>query len=513
MVQKIKILLLEDDPDDVDIIQSTLQQYGLSFHLTVAATRPEYENALDSHAFDVIVSDHQLPAFSSIEALRLRNGKKLNTPFILVTGAVSDEYAAAMLHEGAVDYVLKDRLQRLPAALRKAVDQYTIVLQKLAAEQALKKSNELFELAAQASFDVIWDFDVASKTIQFNDALKKNFGYDFHQLDSPAELLKYIHPKDIAQFKKSFAAVVKGKDIRWHTQFRVLRADSSVAYVNSNALLIRGEDNRVYRIVGVLQDVSQIINLQVELNQEKIRKQKELTDAILQAQERERDEIGKELHDNVNQLLATGKIMIDAALSSPDMHDELLRISQESILAAIAEIRNISHAMIAPSMQEDQFVEAINSLMRTVNLTGTLQVTAILPDAKHLQRINDKLKLTLYRIIQEQMANILKHARAETASINLSIKGNQLLLSVTDNGCGFNPKKRTEGVGLKNIENRVEVFEGKMEVISRPDFGCKLKVSIPLATKEDFVFPLKGKKTRSATNLQPPNQKSLFTDR
>lgn len=511
MHQKINILLLEDDQDDVDFIRSILLQDGLSFDLLVVVSREQYHAALEQDAFDIIISDHQLPAFSSIEALRMRNEKNLETPFILVTGAVSDEYAAAMLREGAVDYILKDRLQRLPSAVRKAVERHHISLQKAAAEQALKKSNELFELASQASFDVIFDYDVAGKTIQFNDALKKNFGYSFQQL-SPDEIVKYIYPKDISTFRKSFATVLKSSDIRWHAQFRAIRSDNSVAYVNSNALLIRGENNRVFRIVGVLQDVSQIINLQVELNQEKIRKQKELTDAIIQAQEKERDEIGKELHDNVNQLLATAKIMIDAAISTPDMHDELLRISQDSILSAIAEIRNISHDMIAPAMEEDQFVEAINNLIRTVNLSGTLHVTAVLPDTKQLQRINDKMKLTLYRIIQEQMANILKHAKAESATVTLSIKGNQLLLSITDNGIGFNPKKRTEGVGLKNIENRVEVFEGKMEIISRPDMGCKLKVSIPLAPKDEFIFPLKGKKLRPA-GAQAPDHPRLFTDR
>ena len=512
MVQKINILLLEDDQDDVDFIRSILQQDGFSFDLLVAESKEQYQAALERDSFDIIISDHQLPAFSSIDALRMRNERNLELPFILVTGAVSDEYAAAMLREGAVDYILKDRLQRLPSAVRKAVERHHISIQKAVAEQALKKSNELFALASQASFDVIFDYDVASKTIQFNDALKKNFGYSFQQLNSPNEIVQYIYPKDLSAFRKSFAAVLKSNDIRWHHQFRAIRSDNSIAYINSNALLIRGENNRVFRIVGVLQDVSQIINLQVELNQEKIRKQKELTNAIIQAQEKERDEIGKELHDNVNQLLATAKIMIDAALSTPDMHDELLRISQESILSAIAEIRNISHDMIAPSMEEDQFMEAINNLIRTVNLTGTLNVTAVLPDMKQLHRISDKMKLALYRIIQEQMANIMKHAKAETATVTLSIKGNHLLLSITDNGIGFNPKKRTEGVGLKNIENRVEVFEGKMEIISRPDLGCKLKVSIPLTPKDEFVFPLKGKKLRPA-GAQSPNQPGLFSDR
>src|SRR5829696_7774641 len=96
---------------------------------------------------------------------------------------------------------------------------------------------------------------------------------------------------------------------------------------------------------------TELRRLQHEMVEKEVKKQKQLADVTIQAQEKERSEISKELHDNVNQLLATAKIMIDTARSVPEIHDLCLQKSQEVILSAIKEIRHISHAMMPPSFE------------------------------------------------------------------------------------------------------------------------------------------------------------------
>jgi two-component system sensor histidine kinase UhpB len=487
MKHTLNILLLEDDADDAFLIESFMDKSGLSFKSTIVGSRNEFISAIDHNKFDLIISDHYLPTFSSIEALRICNEKGIGTPFILVTGAVSDEYAATMLREGAVDYILKDRLQRLPSAIKMAVEQQRIRREKAAAETALVQSNERFELAAEASFDVIWDYDAIHKTFYCNDALEKNFGYRVKDIQDPLELLQHIHPEDLQQLKVSYDQLLEDEGTRWHRQFRVIKSNGTLAYVHSNVLILRDASNTIYRIIGVLQDVTEIIVLQKELSQEKLQRQQYITDTTIQAQEKEREEIGKELHDNVNQLLATAKIMIDAAMSNPAMQDELLRLSKDSIMSAIQEIRNISHSMMPPELEVDQFIEAIQNMAYKIGISGKCMVSVDLPQPAELRNVTEKIKLALYRIIQEQLTNILKYSKAKRALLDIQIKRNMVFLTIADNGVGFDPTVKPKGIGLKNMENRAELLEGRLRIQSRPGHGCTIRVRIPLVPSNEYV--------------------------
>jgi two-component system sensor histidine kinase UhpB len=104
-----------------------------------------------------------------------------------------------------------------------------------------------------------------------------------------------------------------------------------------------------------------------------------------------------------------------------------------------------------------------------------------LDTSAYLQDVADEgIKLTCYRIAQVQLNNIVKHARAKSASIALIRASNQLSLTIKDDGVGFNPGKKTSGIGLRNIQNRVGFYNGTVQVESAPGKGCTLAISIPL---------------------------------
>src|SRR3569623_168040 len=114
MMHSIKILHLEDIPSDAELVERTLKRSGIEFEKLLVDTRDEFTSALKEFKPDVILSDHSLPAFNSLEALKLLKDSGSNVPFILITATVSEEFAVQVMQEGAADYVLKDRLQRLP---------------------------------------------------------------------------------------------------------------------------------------------------------------------------------------------------------------------------------------------------------------------------------------------------------------------------------------------------------------------------------------------------------------
>jgi signal transduction histidine kinase len=142
MEKELKILMLEDLEDDVGLIERTLKKQGIQFVSKRVDTRDEFVDALDAFDPDVILSDHALPQFNSLEALTICRNQHIDIPFILVTGTVSEEFAVSCLKQGADDYVLKSNLVRLPSAIQNALKQRHHEHKRKKAEKALRKQNE-----------------------------------------------------------------------------------------------------------------------------------------------------------------------------------------------------------------------------------------------------------------------------------------------------------------------------------------------------------------------------------
>ena len=142
MEDPLKILMLEDLQDDVGLIERTLRKQGISFVTERVDTQDQFVDALKSFRPDVILSDHALPQFNSLEALKICQKMGLNVPFILVTGTVSEEFAVSCLKHGADDYVLKSNLVRLPSAIQNALRQRLHENKRKNAERTLRDQNE-----------------------------------------------------------------------------------------------------------------------------------------------------------------------------------------------------------------------------------------------------------------------------------------------------------------------------------------------------------------------------------
>lgn len=140
--KELKILMLEDLQDDVGLIERTLRKEGLLFSSRRVDSQEEFTESLEKFHPDVILSDHALPQFNSLEALKICRKQAANIPFILVTGTVSEEFAVSCLKQGADDYVLKSNMVRLPSAIQNALKQRQQEAKRKKAEGTLRKRNE-----------------------------------------------------------------------------------------------------------------------------------------------------------------------------------------------------------------------------------------------------------------------------------------------------------------------------------------------------------------------------------
>jgi signal transduction histidine kinase len=219
--------------------------------------------------------------------------------------------------------------------------------------------------------------------------------------------------------------------------------------------------------------------MEQQLLQRELDKQKLIGQATIETQEQERSEIGRELHDNVNQVLTTTKLYLDLSLSNPELKDELIEKSSKNVIYVINEIRQLSRSLMNPSLGDLGLIDSIHDLIENINITRKLHVT--LKAGEELEdKLSENQKLTLFRIIQEALNNAIKHAKATNVFINLYESKSNLFLTINDDGVGFEPVSVKKGSGLKNIQNRVYLANGTISLESTPGKGCNIEITFPI---------------------------------
>ncbi|MBS1655004.1 MAG: PAS domain S-box protein [Bacteroidetes bacterium] len=306
--------------------------------------------------------------------------------------------------------------------------------------------------------------DVNEKAIQF-------YGY------SKEEFLKLTAfdirvKEDLESLKTS---LVQG-DYSWDTSIRKhSKKNGEIAIIEPAIAEINYKGKPAYLIT--ILDLTEKMRLQGKLITNRINHQKEITKAAINAQEKERKEIGSELHDNVNQLLVMAKLYLESGLTTPDKKDEMLQKSIHIIETGIEEIRKLSRSLNPPSLGDISLKEAIESLIEDLPLPNkTIQLKEYSIEEAD---IAEGLKVSIYRIIQEKLNNIVKHADATSVTISLKQNMHGIDIEIIDNGKGFDLTAKRKGIGITNIINRAETYDGEVIFDTAPGKGCRLLVHFP----------------------------------
>jgi len=252
--------------------------------------------------------------------------------------------------------------------------------------------------------------------------------------------------------------------------------------MNVNPIL--NDEGEIIHIITSFIDITERKRLEQQIWQEEVKHQRQLTQATIDGQEKERREIGKELHDNIGQQLTTIKLYLDLACSNASP-DAIAMINQalKSVSGLIDEVRNISRSLMPPTLGDLGLIDSINELVDSINRAQTFKA-----NFKHRQlsenTIPENQKLMLFRIIQEQLNNIIKHAKAKAVTVILAQERGALHLTIADDGIGFKTAQVNKGLGLTNIRNRAELFGGKVQITASEGNGCTLEIIIPEGKRE-----------------------------
>ena len=189
--KELKILSLEDVEDDAIIIRELLKGEGFIFLFDHVSTESDFTDKLKSEKYDIILSDYNLPGFSGIAALLISKKICPDVPFICVSGAIGEDLAVELMHLGASDYIIKDKLAKLPISISRALKENKERNSRIEAEDSLKESEARFRDIILSSYDWVWEIDSNWKYSYSSDKIGAILGYTNEEIigKSPFDLM------------------------------------------------------------------------------------------------------------------------------------------------------------------------------------------------------------------------------------------------------------------------------------------------------------------------------------
>ncbi|MGI4742646.1 MAG: PAS domain-containing protein [Janthinobacterium lividum] len=324
-----------------------------------------------------------------------------------------------------------------------------------------------------------WDYDLATQALTWSDGLYHLLGRPVGSPAQPQFLLDLVLDDDRPAAVRLLRALTEGTG-RFDAPLR-LRVGETVKTVRFKTVPLPHPPGTPERVVGVCLDVSDVQRLEAENLALKLDRHKELLLAILQAQENERQRLGEVLHNGLGQVLYATKLHLDQ-LDTPALHalPALAGLYQQTsrlLAEAMRQNRTLAHELVPTSLANFGLARAVGDVCRDLS-TPQLRLECQVWGAEHA--LPQPVQATLFRLAQELAHNIVRHAGATQALLELETLPDWVSLRAEDNGYGFDPLTVAEGLGLRTVRDAVALLGGTVAIDSTPKFGTHIRLRIPL---------------------------------
>lgn len=279
MNSHLRVLILEDSEDDTLLTLRELRRGGYTLDYVRVDTPSAMQAVLDQQAWDIVIADYNMPAFTAPEALKILQSRKLDLPFIIVSGTIGEDTAVAAMKAGAHDYLIKGHLTRLVPAVERELREAQERHKRSITEQALQESEERFrQLAENITEMVFWMSDPKERQLLYvSPAYETIWGRTCESLDANFMVwLEAIHPQDRQRiqtvfFEQSLAG-------NYDQEYRIIRPDGSWRWIRDRGFPIRDKFGEPHRVVGIAEDITSR-----KLAEQQIREQAALLDVATDA--------------------------------------------------------------------------------------------------------------------------------------------------------------------------------------------------------------------------------------
>jgi PAS domain S-box-containing protein len=256
MKQPLRVLHLEDSPADAELIRETLADGGLECEVIRVDTRQDFADALEQSRFDVVLADYTLPAFDGLSALAIVKETCPDVPFIFVTGTLGEDIAIETMKKGATDYVLKGKLSRLVPAVRRAFKEAEERSERKRAEEALRKSEELYRTLVSASPDAITMTDLTGSIMFASSKAFAVFGHSMSEDLIGRSVMDWVASEERSKAQANIQYTLTEGHPR-DTEYTLLKKDGTRFSGEINASPVRSADGDAVGIMIITRDVTE----------------------------------------------------------------------------------------------------------------------------------------------------------------------------------------------------------------------------------------------------------------
>ncbi|MSQ48098.1 MAG: PAS domain S-box protein [Deltaproteobacteria bacterium] len=506
MTPHVRVLYLEDSPQDVALVEAMLAAEGIACHLQWVETQTRFRHALEQPELQLILSDYNLPDFNGLAALHLAHARRPELPFIFVSGAIGEERAIESLQQGATDYVLKQRLSRLGPAVRRALQEVADRHARRAAEERLTRSEAYFRTLTENTSDLIALIERTGVVQYMSPSIRSLLGYEDRDLvGNPWDA--YVLPPDTQVTTPFFATLCQSPGSRQRLEFRVRRRDGEVRVVEGvftnllDAPVLRGVVMNAWDITdrrlakAALQETNERLEKTLATERELRNELHRLSSALRRAQETERTRIARELHDGVAQTLSGILLHVDFLHSTtrdPAMVTAVLGEIKEALVRAVHDTREVVWSLRPAILDDLGLREALRGLIMNLMRNTAVEITLQFPEDTPV--LSSAVETALYRIVQEALTNALHHGQAARATVRVELDKGNVHVTVTDDGKGFDVTARlssstrqthgtaenNRGIGVWSMRARAEEVGGTFALHSTPGHGTTIHVTAPM---------------------------------
>jgi PAS domain S-box-containing protein len=357
------------------------------------------------------------------------------------------------------------------------------------ASEALRLSQQRFESVALATTEAIWDLNLETKVVWWSDGMQKLFGYAREEVSSQFEWwLQRVHPDDRDRVTSSILKIVEAGGLNWSGEYRFRRKDETYATVLDRGFIIRDAFGKPFRLVGGLSDVSEQRMAERALTnyREQLRA---LTARLQTGREEERACIAREIHDDLGQTLTAIKLNLDwlerqigKQENDPSFNPMLERIveSTEMIEGAIQSVQRIATDLRPALLDSLGLAEALSDEARRFEERSGIKCELELED-NHL-KLSPQVSIAIFRVFQEALTNVVRHARATKASVHLGATKEQVVLQIIDDGVGIRPQAIGDprSLGLLGMVERAAALGGRASFEPQTPHGTQVTLQLPL---------------------------------
>ena len=363
----------------------------------------------------------------------------------------------------------------------------TDITERKRTEQALLEQRTLLQEAQKVAGLGCWEWDPSSGRVSWSPELCRMYGFDAQDFEPSFEnYLERVHPDDR---QHSGAMVARAlMDGRGYTlDERIRRPDGSVRYLRSHGEVVKDESGKPRKLLGASLDITEQRNSEAALRAAASSLQA-LTRRLVEAEEAERHRIAGELHDRVGQNLSALNINLDIVLGAlgetgPQDLRVRLRDSLALVDGTLQSIENVMAELRPPLLEEYGLGAALGWYAEEFSRRNSVAIEFDDYARERNRQLRPEAAAALFRICQEALNNIAKHAKATRVRIALAVEDGQMAVSIADDGAGFDPSAATEARasrwGMTTMRERAEAAGGSLEIRSAPGQGTKLRATVP----------------------------------